>query len=95
VVVRKAYQCSWRVLVDGLHAQVSGCHIEHPRNQVTPNDGRGGNDLASLREKCAQQSAQADVKACDPQKHALFASEEIWLFARIVVSGFHASNANR
>lgn len=27
-----------------------------PENQVTPNDGRGGNDLASLREKCAQQS---------------------------------------
>jgi len=31
-----------------------------PENQVTPNDGRGGNDLASLREKCAQQSAQED-----------------------------------
>ena len=29
-----------------------------PENQNTPNDGRGGNDLESLREKCAQQSVQ-------------------------------------
>ena len=31
-----------------------------PENQVTPNDGRGGNDLKSLRKKCAQQSVQSD-----------------------------------
>jgi hypothetical protein len=57
-----------------LHARLTEVHGEHslvdymrkfravissiPENQVTPNDGRGGNNLESLREKCAQQSVQ-------------------------------------